>query len=215
MSAILVKNRYKYTDQQVEDLAREHQQGSDLMGQASTTILRVILVAAQAALGSPRGRAPSPEAQAEAVDAAHKTIYPAVLRGVGGEGPEAQRRATFARTSTAALMAYARARGDLRKLKADETTKSALRAAVAPPEPEDRTERTLTRAQGVILRAVRRMARGDPEEAAERLTELIGTLQAQLNELVPAEDRRDELPTVQSHTLRRTRHRPRPEARAS
>jgi len=78
------------------------------------------------------------------------------------------------------LANYARAGGDLRALVAAEVTKAALRAAVAPPEPTDRTARQLANAQGAILRAVARRARGDPDGARGMLEAVVTKLQAAL-----------------------------------
>lgn len=199
------QNGYKATEEQVEELARHHTEGMNQVGSTNATYLRVLLVAAQGILGRARGRAPAIPVQVKALNSAHERLYPWVLRGVGGEGIESHRLAIFARTAKTTIVMYARAGHDLRKLKAKDATKTALQAAVQPPEPTDRLERSLKRAQDRAIRMIRRMARGDPDGARERLTEMISALQGALDEIPEAR--------VMSHTLRRTRSRQQPETR--
>lgn len=173
------KNGYKATEAQVEELARNHQIGSAQAGQANVTYLRIILAATQAVLGR-RGRKPSDEKQREVLQMTHEQYYPAVLRGVGGEGVEAQRRGTFARTAKSTLASYVQRGGDLRKLDLQEATKNGITRLLKPAEPEDKTERTLQRASGTIARAIRRQARGDPEQAQKLLESVVEALREQV-----------------------------------
>lgn len=187
---------YVATEAQVETLAASHWNVAIQLEGSNSTYLRVVLVGAQAELGSKRGRQPKSQAQLAVLEKVHERFYAAVLRGVttddiakedGLEPAESSRRAlernrrsTFARSSKTALANYARAGGDLRGLEPEEVTKASLRAAMAPPPPTDRTARQLANAQGAILRAVTRRARGDPDGARGMLEAVVTKLQAAL-----------------------------------
>jgi len=187
---------YVATEAQVETLAAAHWNVAIQLEGSNSTYLRVVLVGAQAELGKKRGRQPSAQSQLAVLEKVHERFYAAVLRGVttpdiakeeGLEATESSRRAlernrrsTFARSSKTALANYAKAGGDLRGLVPDEVTKASLRAAIEPPPPEDRTARQLAAAQGSILRAVARRARGDPDGARGMLEAVVTKLQAAL-----------------------------------
>lgn len=187
---------YVATEAQVETLAAAHWNVAIQLEGSNSTYLRVLLVGAQAELGRGRGRKPNPQAQLAVLDKVHERFYAAVLRGVttddiakdeGLEPTESSRRAlernrrsTFARSSKTALANFAKAGGDLRTLVPEEVTKASLRAAVQPPPPTDRTARQLANAQGAILRAIARRARGDPGGARDMLEGVVEQLQAAL-----------------------------------
>lgn len=193
-----IKNRnYAATVEQVQALAASHWLTTAHIEGSNNTYLRVVLVAVQAALGNKRGRQPSVESQLSVLEKAHEKYYAAVLRGVTTddiakdedlEPTEASRRAlernrrsNFARSAKTSLANYARAGGDLRALEPELVTKASLRAALAPPPAEDRTVRQLAAAQGAILRAVARRARGDPDDARAMLEAVVAKLQGALD----------------------------------
>lgn len=194
---------YVATPAQVQLLAAAHWNVAVQLEGANSTYLRVVLVGAQAQLGQKRGRQPNAAAQMAVLEKVHATFYAAVLAGVttediakedGLEPQESSRRAlernrrsTFARSSKTALANYAKAGGDLRALVVEEVTKASLRAALAPPPPEDRTARQLATAQGAILRAVERRARGDPDGARGMLEAVVARLQAALEAMEQGE----------------------------
>lgn len=196
------KANYVASEQQVEALAAAHWNVSVQLEASNSTYLRVVLVGTQAELGRKRGRAPNVQAQVAVLEKVHERFYAAVLRGVttpdiakedGLEPTEASRRAlernrrsTFARSSKTALFNFAKAGGDLRGLVAAEVTKASLRAAFAPPPPTDRTARQLANAQGAILRAIARRARGDPAAARDMLEGVVEQLQAALEAMEKA-----------------------------
>jgi len=187
------RKHYVATEAEVEALAAEHQTGMESTTRGSATYLRVLVAGAQSRLGK-RGPAPRAKAQAEVLELVHAKFYPAVLRGITSpdiahddqaEAPEQRRRAlernrrsAFARSAMSTLRAYVGAGGDLRALTVETVSKGELRAAMAPPEPTDKVERQIARAQGALLRAIARRARGDPAAAEAALDAAIEALEA-------------------------------------
>lgn len=189
------------TDSQVESLALERYNNASLISRIDTTYLSILVLASQAQLGKGR-RKLGAEDQAKVLETVHERFYAAVLRGVtthdieveaGLEAKEAtrrslerNRRSAFARSAKSTLLAFVTGGGDLRGLDAWTVSKTALRKAVAPPEPTDRTERQIVRAKGSLFRAFARQARASPEEARQALETAIEELQQMLDQL-PAE----------------------------
>lgn len=170
MTTIIDKG-YRCTPEQIEHMARDAAKGYDATG----TYLRCLIVAAS----------DSRKRGIKAVDEAHDAFYPAVLRGVGGEGAEQNRRATFARSAASTLRAYIRKGGKLADINVHEATKGTLRAFGAPPESGDRVERSAARATDALLRALRRMAKRDLTEARRLVSEVVDSIR----EVVPARGR--------------------------
>ena len=200
--AKIVKAHYViHNESEVESLAHERYASNTVVSQADGTYLRVLLVASQAQLGRPRGRAAKfvAETQVTVLTAVNEKFYPAVLRGIttpdiaveaGLDSKEQRRRSlernarsAFARSAMSTLVAFVKGGGDLRGLNPEEVTKSALRAAVAPPEPQDKVERQVQRASGALLRAIGRRARDNPEAAREEVSKVMDDLQRVLDSL--------------------------------
>lgn len=191
----IAKAHYVATEAQVEDLTVAQWQAASGLEIHNATYLRVTLAQAQAKTGTKARGRHSKDAQLAVLVAVNAIFYAAVLRGLVKADPaiaqddaleppeksrralERNRRSTFARTSYRELVGFVERGGDLRTLDVETVSKASLRAFGKAPESEDRTERTLERAQGAILRAINRLARGDPAEALERLDAVLGTLQ--------------------------------------
>lgn len=206
--AKLVKAHYVvHNESEIETLAHERYTSNTVVAQADGTYLRVLLVGTQAKLGRPRGRAArvNAEAQLTVLGEVHELFYAAVLRGITTPevaieptlDPKEQRRrslernsrSAFARSAMSTLATFVKGGGDLRTLNAEEVTKAALRAAVAPAEPTDKIARQVQRARGALLRAITRRARDNPEEAATEVKSLMDELQKVLDGLgEPAQD---------------------------
>lgn len=186
-------------EQRVETLARERVTGATIVSNADVTYLSLLVDAMQSQLGKQRrGRINSLQ-QAQVLADVDKRFYAAVLRGVTTEdiaieegldadeqrrrSLERNRRSAFARSAKSTVSAYITAGGDVRTLDPNTVSKAALRKAVAPPEPTDRTARALQRAHGAFIRAVQRRARGDPEAARTEVETLMDELQKVLDEL--------------------------------
>lgn len=198
------KAHYAATEQQVETMAAAAYNADAQAELFTLTYLRVLVVHCQGELGNKRrGSRPSVASQLSVVERVSERFYAAALRGVttpdiaveeGLEPAERSRRAlernrrsTRYRTSKTTLVNFARGGGDIRTLVPEEVTKASLRAAVSPPESTDKGERQVQRAQGVLLRAIARQARGDPGGARERLEGVIEALQEAL-ETIPTRD---------------------------
>lgn len=199
---VIAKAHFVATEAQVEQLAAAQWACAKGTEEHNATYLKVLVAGAQARTGTTkRGRAPTKDAQLTVLREVNGLFYAAVLRGLIGADPtiaaddsleqrekslralERNRRSTFARTSYRELVGFVERGGDLRGLDVEAVTKGALRAFGRAAEPVDRTERTLERSQGAILRAINRMARASPEEALERLDAVLEALQARRHEL--------------------------------
>lgn len=182
---------YKPTPAQVEQLAFTVTIGMSSRG----TYLRILAAFVQASVTGKRG-------QMGALQKAHAEFYPSVLRGVGGntlDAKERERRGTFARTSLSTLRGFVRAGGDVRALDLATLTKSALRKVAAPAEAKDRAERSLSRSNGALLRAARRLARRDPARARELIQRAIEALR----EVLPAKNAKPEVVKVRTPRVSR------------
>jgi hypothetical protein len=193
----IAKAHYVATEAQVEQLASAQYTASAQAESHNLTYLRIVVVRCQAEVGTKRrGRALAVDSALAVVEKATEPLYAAVLRGIttpdivaepGLEPAESSRRAlernrrsTFARSAKTTLVNYVRGGGDIRGLDPETVTKAGLRAAVTPPEPANRDERIMERAQGAILRAINRQARGDPAAAQAALEGVIAALQERL-----------------------------------
>ena len=169
---------------QVEQLAHNVVEGA----QADGTYLKVVLAHMQSKLGRVRrGKQP---AQEPVLDAIHEQLYPHVLKGVGPDDlpqPERFRRATFARTAASTIRYFVQNGGDVRGLDVATATKNGLRKAVQPQTPvtegETRTQRSFTKASEALKRSAARLARGDPDDARQRVEGLMDELQKLLDDL--------------------------------
>lgn len=196
----IAKAHYVATEAQVEQLASAQYTASAQAESHNLTYLRVVVVRCQSKVGTKRrGRALAVDAALAVVEEATEPLYAAVLRGIttqdiavepGLEPAESSRRAlernrrsTFARSAKTTLVNYVKGGGDIRSLDPETVTKASLRAAVSPPEPANRDERIVERAQGAILRAINRQARGDPSGAQATLEGIIAALQERLEAL--------------------------------
>jgi hypothetical protein len=159
MTAIIDKG-YRVTPEQIEHMAREA--GKGIL--ASQTYLRCLIVAAN----------DSKKRGVRAVNDAHGSFYPAVLRGVADD----PRAATFARTAASTLRDYVRRGGKLADIDVATATKGTLRKWGAPAEPANRVERSAARATDALLRAVKRMAKRDVAMAKRLINEAVEALRA-------------------------------------
>ncbi len=176
----IVAANYRPADSDVEQLAFAASLGISSKG----TYLRILAAHVIDENVTKRG-------QLAALKRAHEHFYPHVLKGVGGtslDSKERERRGTFARTSTSTLRSFVKSGGDIRSLDLATLTKSSLRKAVAPTESADRAERAMSRANGVLLRASRRLARRDPARARELIERAIEALR----ETMPSKNARPE-----------------------
>lgn len=166
MTTIIDKG-YRVTPEQIEHMAREVGKGV----LAGLTYLRCLIVAAQE----------SKRRGLHAVNEAHERFYTSVLKGVDND----PRAATFARTAAATLRGYVKRGGKLAAIDVAAATKGSLRKWGAQPEPVDRAERSASRANAALLRAVKRIARKDATRARELVREAVDALR----DAVPAKGR--------------------------
>lgn len=213
MTTILHKleaNPASATDAQVEQLAQARYTAGTEVARTDGIYLRVLVAGCQGKLGPMRrGRAPNGGAQLAVIEAIHARFYGAVLRGIttADIAPddtldnaerqrrtlERNRRSSFARTAKSTLVAYAKAHGDIRSLDAQTVSKNQLRAAVEPEPVGDKVSQRIVRSEGVLLRAVKRQAREDPDTARETLERTIQNLRKVLDSL-------DDVEPPQDHT---------------
>lgn len=210
MNSVLAKIENKTsipTDSQVESLALERYTNAALISRIDNTYLGILVIASQARLGKGR-RKMDASAQTEVLESVHERFYAAVLRGVTTHdiaveadlepkestrrSLERNRRSAFARSAKSTLLAYVTAGGDIRALDPNNTSKTALRKAFAPPEPANRTERQIVRSKGSLYRALARQARASPKEAREAIETAVEELQALLEQLGPEVEEREE-----------------------
>lgn len=173
---------------------------------ADATYLRVLLAHMQARLGRPvrrRTASADMEAAGHVLETVHGELYPAVLRGVGPEDlpiTERNRRATFARSAASTVRYYVREGGDIRQLDVATVTKAGLRKLVqsqqegeAAPTDETRPQKSFRKATDVLVKAAQYLlARGDPEDAQQRIEAAIQTLEELLDKwLAPAHEQPD------------------------
>ena len=119
------------------------------------------------------------------LESVSQPYYAAVLRGVGPpeiDSRERTRRATFARTAKATLVAWVREGGDIRALDVATVTKTALRAEVSNSRAEKgfNAEQRIERAQAAILDVA---ARATPQEARNYILTVMSALQNALDDL--------------------------------
>lgn len=188
------------TEQQIEQLAREHTQHLTGSQSVSLTYLRAVVIAVQAQLGKPRGRKPiSAQSQLEALQRVETPYYAAVCRGVITEDimdtPNLSRderrlrmltrnsRSNFARTAKSTVVHFIQAGGDIRTVDAELVSKDQLRRQGKPAEPENRIERQIIRNSEALQRSIQRQAKGDPDAARATIEALMEDLQALLNDL--------------------------------
>lgn len=172
----------------VESLAREHASARAASEQTGATFLSILIACTQQRVTSSRGRKKN---ALDALKTIYEELYPAVLKGVSvgsDSSKETNRRATFARTNMATLVAYLRAGKPLEACVPGETSKRWLRAAIVPPPAEDRTTRILDRSKASILSVVNREAKRDLVGARRSLEKLIDELVAELDNFKDEDD---------------------------
>jgi hypothetical protein len=189
--AAIVRNNYIATGEQVEHLA--HTVVSGL--RAGEVYLRILVAHMQSKLGRPRrGKQPPQE---PVLDAVHAEQYPYVLKGVGPDEMAEEERnslANFARSMASTVRYFIRHGGDVRGLDVGTVTKTGLRKMVTPEDTAEpivggtRAERAFLRAAEGVKKQVAAMARGDPDNARERLEQFMEELDKLLNDLGEGED---------------------------
>lgn len=191
---------YAATGAQVETLAHAVVLGK--FGEA--TYLRVLTAHCQAEAGTSRRKLPADAAEA-IIDKVHGRLYPHVQKGVQANGlapdvemavREVNRRSTFARTSASELRGFIARGGDLRSLEVATLTRAQLRKFGVAVPTGTRAERSLQKSTEAIERAARRVARGDPDAAAERIETAIAALQAVLEDIESGADETTESSTA-------------------
>lgn len=184
---------YSATDAQVSELTVAVVTGLA----ADSTYLRVLVALAQGALGT--RRRVSASQQMQALDTTHSRLYGLVQGAVGPEDLEPRernRRANFARSAASTVRLYLRTGGDLRALKPEETTKTALRKAAAPEGPtiEQRVEAAAER----LIKTAQALAEQDPQSARNQVRLTMDALEDALNAL-PEAPRPHRRATVTQH----------------
>lgn len=197
ISKLIERNKWVATEQQVETLAAAHLTADTQAQGVRGTYLRILIVAVQAQFGTVVRKAKID--QLAVLEKVHERLYAAVLRGVttadvadedGLESGERRDRAlarnqrsNFARSSKAALVSYVKHGGDIRTLKAGETSKGTLRSHGEAVDPATQIERMVYRARNTMVTAILREAETDPDSARARIEEVISTLQATLEQI--------------------------------
>jgi hypothetical protein len=186
------------TQEQVKELASFVQHGAESDG----TYFKVVLAHTMAKLAK-RGRR-SAKSQLEALDNVHADLYPAVLEGVGPtelESAERTRRAKFASSSASTVRRFIKLGGDVRNVDLATVTKTGLLASVLPKverkEGESRIERSFNRAEAALMDSANKlMARGDPDEARERVEQVMAALEKLLDNPPAREERKAKKPAA-------------------
>jgi hypothetical protein len=193
----IAKANYAATGAQVALLAHAVTLGKF----GESTYLNVLAAHFQAEAGTGRRKMPAEVAEA-IIDKVHAKLYPHVQQGVqsnglgnGGEempAKEVNRRSTFARTSASELRGFIARGGDIRTLEVGTITRAQLRKFGVAVPTGTRAERSLQKSTEALTRAAKRVARGDPDAALERINAAIEALQAVAEEIEaggePAED---------------------------
>lgn len=197
ISKLIERNKWVATEAQIETLAAAHLTADTQAQGVRGTYLKVLIVAVQSQIGATvrKGKVD----QLGVLDKVHDKLYAAVLRGVTSadiadsetlDGDERRSRAlarnarsNFARSSKAALVSYIKHGGDIRSLKAGDTSKVTLRHHVERADPATRLERVVSRARDTLVAIVLREAETDPDAARERIEGVIEALQATLEKI--------------------------------
>lgn len=195
------KSGFLVTTTEVEKLARMRHDGFNVALAADSTYLRILLAMAKA-------RVKRNVDAATAVERVHAELYPAILLGVHTQELDAlneaerkqeiNRRATFARTAASTIRIYLQLGGTLKSLDIPTVTKFQLYTAFRPPEPEDRSERTVQRAEKSLLGALKKVAKKDVIKAETEIERLMDELKRLLDTLLH--------PVVTRTSLQRTAH---------
>ena len=120
-------------------------------------------------------------------------LYPTVMRGInkaGFTGKEAEKKATFARTSASTLRSYLRRGNDIHALEPGDTTKQMLR------QPSEMKTPKLQRTEQRLIASLRSLAKTDEEGAILEIDAHIASLKALRKQLRGSV-------SVVSHTLER------------
>lgn len=170
----------------VEKLAAEQYQASKQAVAIAATYLRILIAVT-------RQRIKRKGNQLDVLNEVHAELYPAILKGVHTPDllqltetertRETNRRATFARSTVSTIRTYLHLGGDLKSLDIRSVTKFDLYKAFRPPEPADRTERTVQRAERSLVGALRRMASKDAPKAETEIERLLDELRELLETL--------------------------------
>lgn len=201
VSSAIAAAGYLATLESVELLAHEHVVSTETLKDTTGTYLGVLIAATQKRVWEGRRRKLG---AIEALNSVHESYYAAVLKGVtelDTDSKEAHRRATFARTAKSTLLKYLEAGKSLDALKPGETSKRFLRDAIAPVEVADRNKRTIMRATGMLLRAVKKEAKADRIAAMRDLGNVLISIEEELHVL---EAIKEDSTKVVRHRLTRT-----------
>jgi hypothetical protein len=203
----IAKSQFVATPAQVEQLAAQQHTNASLANLAGGTYLRVLIANTINAVGRKARKHPSITVL-DALDKVHEELYAAVQRGVttmdmksldeAEQARELNRRCAFARTAKSTIRTYVRSGGDLWKLTIGEVSKQFLYRAFQPPEPADRTERMLLRAQSKLVKSLRREMKVNAEAAEEHIGTLMDELAGMLREITQPKAVR-----VVKHSLRK------------
>lgn len=174
---------YLATVENVELLAHEHAVSAEGLQGTGSTYLSVLIAAVQKQVHEGRRRRIT---AVDALNSVHEVYYAAVIKGVtelDTDSREASRRATFARTAKSTLMSYLVKGGLIGALVPGQTSKAFLRAAIAPAESEDKNKRVIARAEGMLVRTIKKLAKRDRAEAMRSLMGVVDDLTKELDAL--------------------------------
>jgi len=204
----IAKAAFVATPAQVEQLASQQHTNADLANLAGGTYLRVLIANTIYAVGRKSRKHPTITVL-DALDKVHEELYAAVQRGVttmdmrsldeAAHAKELSRRCTFARTAKSTVRTYVRQGGDLWKLDISEVSKQFLYNAFRPPEPEDKVERLVLRAESRLFKGLRREMTRNAQWAEEHIGTLMDELSGMLRELTKPKPVR-----VVKHNLQRS-----------
>ena len=182
-------NNFIAGEQQIEQLSWQHCISLDDIKKSSGTYLSVLIAMTQS-YGN--------DDALTALEVTHKMIYPAVMRGIekaGFTGKEADKKATFARTSASTLRGYLRLGNDIHALEPGDTSKRMLR------QPSEINTPKLQRTEQRLIASLRALAKTDEEGAILKIDAHIASLKALRKKLRGSV-------SVVSHSLKRTQHQP-------
>lgn len=203
------KANYLATTEDVERMAREQFDASQLQGRTNTTYFRILLASVQQALvGKPVLRAGRGQLAAldsvkhlEAFEEVNSRLYAAVIRGTvtpdiepvdGLSDAETQRRSqernrrnNFARTAASAMRRYIKNGGDVRRVPVPTATKNSIVVANASTgvTDEERSRQRVKRAASRLAAVVEELAGADKKLAVEALQDSMSSVTALLARL--------------------------------
>lgn len=201
------KANYVATPDDVEKMAREQFEASQLQGRTHSTYFKILLACVQTEIaGKPtlrQGRGALPaldtDKHLEAFEAVNGRLYAAVIRGTvtpdiepsdslsteekNRRSMERNRRNTFARTAASTMRKFIRLGGDIRKIVVPTASKPAMASATPKgdsPNDDAIARARVKRAANRLATVVEELAADDRKLAAEALQEAMPEVAALL-----------------------------------